>query len=79
MQGLSIARYSTCCPQYMPFAPVDGCMHAQDAVYAARAEEGHTEHFVLNSPCTPERLRMACCDGLTAPFAQPDYVPLSSF
>ena len=51
----------------------------QDAVYAARAEEGHTDHFVMHSPCTPERLRMACCDSLTAPFAQPSFVALGSY
>ena len=32
-------------------------------------------HFQLDSPCTPERLRMACGDFLTAPFAGLDYTP----
>ena len=50
----------------------------KDALYAARAEAGLTEHFVLNSPATPEKIRMACADDLTAPFAPPDFVPKAS-
>jgi len=43
----------------------------KEAVYAARASAGHTGFFQLDSPATPERLRMACADHLTAPFAPP--------
>ena len=50
----------------------------KDALYAARAEAGLTEHFTLNSPATPEKIRMACADDLTAPFAPPDFVPKAS-
>ena len=51
----------------------------QDAVYAARASGGHKGWFQLHSPATPERLRMACVDQLTQPFAGPDYVAKGSF
>jgi xanthine dehydrogenase/oxidase len=44
----------------------------KEAVYAARAEAGETGYFQLDSPATPEKLRMACADHLTAPFAGPD-------
>ncbi|KAJ6665273.1 hypothetical protein lerEdw1_004322 [Lerista edwardsae] len=36
-----------------------------DAVAAARKERGLSEDFVLNSPLTPERIRMACADQFT--------------
>ncbi|XP_072473321.1 aldehyde oxidase 2-like isoform X1 [Notamacropus eugenii] len=36
-----------------------------DAVTAARKERGLMEDFVLNSPATPERIRMACVDKFT--------------
>ncbi|XP_068924923.1 aldehyde oxidase 2-like [Petaurus breviceps papuanus] len=36
-----------------------------DAVTAARKERGLMEDFVLNSPATPERIRMACADKFT--------------
>ena len=29
----------------------------------------------MDSPCTPERLRMACADDFTKPFAPADLVP----
>lgn len=45
---------------------------SQEAVYAARAEVGDKEFFQLDSPATPEKLRMACKDHLTQPFATPD-------
>lgn len=46
---------------------------AQDAVYAAREAAGLGKGFLnLDAPATPERLRMACADELTAPFAAPD-------
>uniref|UniRef100_G3WE87 aldehyde oxidase n=1 Tax=Sarcophilus harrisii TaxID=9305 RepID=G3WE87_SARHA len=36
-----------------------------DAVAAARKERGLTDDFILNSPATPERIRMACADKFT--------------
>jgi len=59
-----------------PFSPTD--MHAgnvQEAVYSAREDAGHKGWFELDSPATPERLRMACADDLTAPFAPPAFRP----
>lgn len=45
----------------------------QDAVYNAREAAGLGTGFVsLDAPATPERLRMACADHLTAPFAKAD-------
>eukprot|EP00775_Hariotina_reticulata_P012370 gene12370-12505_t len=50
----------------------------KDAVYAARAAAGHTGWFNLDAPATPERLRMACADEITAPYAPQDLQPLMS-
>ncbi|XP_014399974.1 PREDICTED: aldehyde oxidase 4-like, partial [Myotis brandtii] len=36
-----------------------------DAVAAARRERGLTNTFILNSPATPEEIRMACADQFT--------------
>ncbi|TXG73327.1 hypothetical protein EZV62_001906 [Acer yangbiense] len=47
----------------------------KDAIIAARAEAGHNEWFPLDNPATPERIRMACLDEFTAPFASSDYRP----
>jgi xanthine dehydrogenase/oxidase len=47
----------------------------KEAVYAARADAGLQGWFQLDAPCTPERLRMACADDLTAPFAAHDLRP----
>ncbi|XP_069471536.1 aldehyde oxidase [Ambystoma mexicanum] len=50
----------------------------KDAVVAARKERGLSPAVTLNSPLTPERVRMACGDHLTAmiPKDDPDsYVP----
>ncbi len=44
-------------------------------VYAARKEEGLDGWFRLDSPATPERLRMACADKITAAFAPHDLMP----
>ena len=45
----------------------------QEAVYAAREDAGLGKGFFrMDSPATPERLRMACADHITAPFAPPD-------
>ncbi len=41
---------------------------AQEAVYAARSEANLPGWFHMDAPATPERLRMACADELTAPF-----------
>lgn len=37
-----------------------------------------TGWFNLDAPATPEKLRMACADSLTAPYAPPDLQPLMS-
>lgn len=51
----------------------------QEAVYAARSDGGQGNAFFrMDSPATPERLRMACPDHLTAPFAAPTYSVLTS-
>lgn len=47
----------------------------KDAIAAARKESGHDGFFVLDSPATPERIRMACADAFTKPFAKPDVRP----
>jgi len=40
----------------------------KEAVYAARKDAGIEGWFQMDSPATPERLRMACADHLTEPF-----------
>lgn len=40
----------------------------KEAVYAARKDVGIEGWFQMDSPATPERLRMACADHLTEPF-----------
>lgn len=47
----------------------------KDAIASARHDAGHDEHFVLDSPATPERIRMACVDDFTAQFAAADLRP----
>lgn len=47
----------------------------KEAVYSARADTGLSGWFRLDTPATPERLRMACANHLTAPFAPPDLLP----
>nr|CAB3500389.1 unnamed protein product [Digitaria exilis] len=47
----------------------------KDAIFAARAEEGHLDWFPLDNPATPERIRMACVDSITKKFADADYRP----
>lgn len=54
-------------------------MSAQEAVYAARSEANLLGWFHMDAPATPERLRMACADELTAPFAAPDAACKGSF
>ena len=50
----------------------------KDALYAARAEEGLSGFFRLNSPATPEKIRMAASDRFSAPFAPHDFMPKAS-
>ncbi|CAN1200132.1 Xanthine dehydrogenase 1 [Linum perenne] len=45
----------------------------KDAIVAARAEVGHHEWFPLDTPATPERIRMACLDELTEPLVAADF------
>eukprot|EP00252_Welwitschia_mirabilis_P022733 TRINITY_DN6242_c0_g1_i3.p1 TRINITY_DN6242_c0_g1~~TRINITY_DN6242_c0_g1_i3.p1 ORF type:complete len:318 (-),score=86.22 TRINITY_DN6242_c0_g1_i3:256-1209(-) len=47
----------------------------KDAILSARLETGHEGWFVLDSPATPERIRMACADEFTQPFAKSDFRP----
>ncbi|KAK9157741.1 hypothetical protein Scep_004315 [Stephania cephalantha] len=47
----------------------------KDAIVAARAVLGHDEWFQLDNPATPERIRMACSDDFTKPFASSYYRP----
>lgn len=47
----------------------------RDAITAARAEENLFDWFPLDNPATPERIRMACTDNFTKPFASPDFRP----
>lgn len=47
----------------------------KDAIAAARAESGCHGWFPLDNPATPERIRMACTDDFTAPFAKSDFRP----
>lgn len=44
---------------------------AKAAVGAARADAGLPGHFALDAPATPERLRLACSDSISAPYAPP--------
>ncbi|KAL6770287.1 XDH1 [Auxenochlorella protothecoides x Auxenochlorella symbiontica] len=50
----------------------------KNAAYAARQDAGLEGWFRLDSPATPERIRMACCDELSGPFAGPDFQALAS-
>lgn len=47
----------------------------KDAILAARKDTGHEGWFVLDSPATPERIRMACADEFTQPFADSEFRP----
>jgi len=42
---------------------------ARAAIAAARADAGLTGHFTVDSPLTPERIRMACGDNIASKFA----------
>ena len=41
---------------------------AKAAAAAARADAGLSGHFELDAPATPERLRLACADGMAAAY-----------
>lgn len=47
----------------------------KDAIKSARVDEGLTDWFPLDNPATPERIRMACSDQFTKPFASPNIRP----
>jgi xanthine dehydrogenase/oxidase len=47
----------------------------KEAIKAARSEVGLTNWFPLETPATPERIRMACFDEFSAPFANSDFCP----
>ncbi|KAH7315284.1 hypothetical protein KP509_21G042700 [Ceratopteris richardii] len=47
----------------------------KDAIMSARTDHGHHGFFVLDSPATPERIRMACADEFTESFAGPNFQP----
>ncbi|XP_058072218.1 xanthine dehydrogenase 1-like isoform X2 [Magnolia sinica] len=47
----------------------------KDAIIAARAESGYSDWFPLDNPATPERIRMACADDFTKPFAISNFQP----
>ncbi|KAJ9512823.1 hypothetical protein QJQ45_029028 [Haematococcus lacustris] len=47
----------------------------KEAVYAARKDAGHAGYFVLDTPATPERLRMLCADPIATTYVAPDFRP----
>ncbi|KAL1215699.1 Xanthine dehydrogenase 1 [Cardamine amara subsp. amara] len=47
----------------------------KEAIKAARTEVGLTDWFPLETPATPERIRMACFDEFSAPFVNSDFCP----
>ncbi|KAL2650085.1 hypothetical protein R1flu_018213 [Riccia fluitans] len=47
----------------------------KDAVLSARKENGLDGWFVLDTPATPERIRLACADQFTKPHAAHDFRP----
>eukprot|EP00897_Mesotaenium_endlicherianum_P009776 jgi/Mesen1/8827/ME000053S08233 len=47
----------------------------KDAIYAARKERGLEGWVALDTPATPERVRMLCTDEFTSPVALPDCRP----
>ncbi|KAK6925642.1 2Fe-2S ferredoxin-type iron-sulfur binding domain [Dillenia turbinata] len=51
----------------------------KDAIVAARAEVGRHDWFPLDNPATPERIRMACVDDITARFADHSFRPKLSY
>ncbi|XP_020224750.1 xanthine dehydrogenase 1 [Cajanus cajan] len=47
----------------------------KDAIIAARAEMGCNDWFPLDTPATPERIRMACLDELSSSLVNSDFHP----
>lgn len=47
----------------------------KDAIVAARAEVGYNEWFPLDSPATPERIRLACTDDFIKTFVGSNFHP----
>ncbi|KAH0900779.1 hypothetical protein HID58_040282 [Brassica napus] len=47
----------------------------KEAIKAARTEVGLTKWFPLETPATPERIRMACFDEFSSPFVSSDFSP----
>ncbi|KAJ7517365.1 hypothetical protein O6H91_21G020900 [Diphasiastrum complanatum] len=47
----------------------------KEAISAARREVGLDKWFVLDSPATPERIRLACSDQFTKHFINEDFIP----
>ncbi|KAG2241107.1 hypothetical protein Bca52824_090394 [Brassica carinata] len=47
----------------------------KEAIKAARTEVGLTNWFPLETPATPERIRMACFDEFSSPFVSSDFSP----
>ncbi|RDY01496.1 Xanthine dehydrogenase 1 [Mucuna pruriens] len=47
----------------------------KDAIIAARAEMGCNDWFPLDTPATPERIRMACLDELSSSLINSDFHP----
>lgn len=45
----------------------------KEAIISARKDSGIEGFFVLDTPSTPERVRMACTDEFTVPFASTDF------
>jgi len=45
----------------------------RNAIQAARAENGKEGYFSLDSPASCERIRMACCDDMTAFFTTAEF------
>jgi len=53
----------------------------KEALYCARAENGISDYFLLNSPATPEKVRMACADMIVKKVLRnkPDYEPAGCY
>ncbi|KAG9131528.1 hypothetical protein Leryth_022051 [Lithospermum erythrorhizon] len=47
----------------------------KDAIISARSELGRSDWFPLDTPATPERIRMACLDEFTDTIIGPDFHP----
>ncbi|GFS04485.1 xanthine dehydrogenase/oxidase [Elysia marginata] len=47
-------------------------MATRKAIKAARLDSGHVGFFQLNAPATPDKIRLACADKLSAKFVEDD-------